>query len=193
MSTQVIHLKSFSTEQYGVYKDKTLKLKPPMIEFAQKFTQAFCKSESVLFLVNERKVLLNQIYRNLFLHLKGHTNIKVDYIDNIQPGKFTNYNSQGYTEPKSVFIFLTKKHNLKELRVLNQLKKRNYIVNIISLGLDYYYPKYSIFCIDKIKTLYWFMYALLNQKNIYTYSDFSKLFKFTPKKFDFEEQQIENS
>ena len=86
----------------------------------------------------------------------------------------------------SVFLILTKNHNQTELRVLKELSETNIKVNVLTLGLNYYNPKFNVISVQNIKSLYWLLYTYFLQEDPeLTFSDFSKKFVFSPERVDF--------
>lgn len=174
------------TSTYGSYEMGDLKVKPYLKELVKNFFDPLINNKKkILFLVSERKVLLQQIYKNIFEQLKVLAQIEVKFIDSLYPGIFTNYNSSNFLQPEQVLLLLTKNHNAKELRLLEQLKKTGKTINVITLGKPYYSKDLNIINIRNIKSLYWFMFTFLNQRRILTYKEFSKMFLFSTTQYNF--------
>ena len=176
-----------SSVEYGTFQLGQFKPTDKLKDLIHQFLSEIRKEKSILFLVNERKILLQQTYKNLVLELRKYLQVDVEYVDDLYAGAFTNYLSKGYKDPQSVFVFLTKKYNRKQIRILEELKKTNLKVHLVALGINYQInsPNFNILKVQDIKSLYWFMYVLLNFTNTLDYNDFSERFKFTSKKFNF--------
>ena len=175
-----------STPAFGHYDITGLTLTPLLIEQARIFFDRLYTSPSCMVYVNEKKVLLQQVHRNMLLQLSKRTAVKCDYLHNLYAGSFTNYKSAKFREPDSVFLILTKNHNQTELRLLKELEKTDIKVNVLTLGLTYYHPKFNVISVQNIKALYWLLYAyFIQDEPTLTFSEFSKRFVFSPERVDF--------
>lgn len=174
------------TPIYGVYKNGDLSITPLLKDMVKKFFDAIVgvKGETYL-MVSQRKVLLHQVYKNLFQQLSVYNNVKVKYVDELYPGSFTNYKSSKFLQPDQCIILLTKNYNSKQLRLIKELSKTKISVSIIALGKPFYHRGYNVINIRNIKSLYWFMYTYLTQRNLLTYREFSKLFAFSKQPYNF--------
>ena len=173
--------------QYGYYENFEFYPSVKLKSTTQNFFNDLFSNRSCLILVNEKKVLLQQIFKNLMMEVSPKMDTKWSYLDSLCAGSFTNYMSPTFIEPESVLMILTKKHNQKELRILSELKKTRIKVYVIVLGMEYYAESFKIIKIDKITPLYWFMYTFLNMFNSYTYRQFSDRFIFSRTRVNFSE------
>ena len=174
-----------SSPLYGSYDKGELTVSPLLNDLTEKFFNVLYQNESCVLFVNQKKVLLQQIYKNLALEVGKRVPLKTSYLHELSAGDFTNYLSPTFKEPTSVLVILTRKHNLTELRVLEELSKTQIPVNVITLGISYYNPKFNVISVRDIKSLYWFLYAYLNTTGVRTFSEFSLRFVFSPVRVDF--------
>ena len=130
--------------------------------------------KKVVLLTNKRKVLLTSIYKNLEIQLKGYVEEVNSYdVNDLKPGFLTNPLSRDFMEPEHVFVLLTKKHNARQLRILEELNYHNTAYTLISLGINYK-TKRTYYKIKDVKALYTFMYNLTCIPKHITYTEFAK-------------------
>ena len=146
-----------ATDTYAYFEKGNFFTTEKLDSQTKHFMDQLSLSPTCLILVNERKILLQKVYKNIIEQVSKKVSVQVQFIDNLKPGSFTNYMSSYYTEPKSVLLLLTKNHNKKEKRIIAQLLKMNIKINLITLGLDYYNPKINLIRTQKIKALYFFL------------------------------------
>jgi len=178
-------LKVFANSKFGAYSNGALEIKDPLKEVTQTFFDTCKETKKLLIVVNERKVKLQQIYKNLFLQLKKTNLVQVEYLDQLKPGAFSNPQCRTYIQVDSILVFLTKKHNKKELRLLNELKKTDIKVNLLMLGINFNQSSFNRVYLANICAMYWFLYTYNYFVDRCTYSEFAESFVFDTNKFDF--------
>lgn len=175
-----------STIEYGGYDITGLKPTTKLKNIVREFFDKMYKTNNCMVYINQKKVLLQQVHKNLVLHFSKQMNINCQYLHNLYAGCFTNYKSPSFKEPDSVFFILTKNHNQTQLRLLKELDKTDIKVNILTLGITYYNPKFNIISVQNIKSLYWLLYTyFIQEEPKLTFSEFSKRFVFSAQRINF--------
>lgn len=181
------------TEDFGTFKNTEYVPSDKLKNLVKNFLSRLMGQKSCLVLINEKKILLQQIYKNLVDLVSKKIETNYEYIESIKPGTFSNYNSSFFKEPESVLIILTKKHNKKELRILQELKHTKIKVNVIILGDNIFYDsRFNLIKVSKVVGLYRLMYTILNLDLNVNYSEFSERFVFTKQKVNYK-NIIENN
>ena len=201
-----------STLDFANFENRILKLEPALQVISQKFITKLTddsrlsfpklKRKSLLILVNEKKVFLQQIFVNLYEHIKNYTalDVTVEYIDNLKPGCFTNHCSRHYRHPDSILMIYTKNHCEKEKRILTELSATNIDLNVLCLitqwtpkkdDLNIYHNAHTnIVQLADVKSLYWFLFGVNSVFRTIHYDTFCKENTFKEIKYDFKTHDL---
>jgi len=208
-----LYQKIESTSNFAKFENKVLTVGPALQIISQKFITKLIdssrlgyqkqKKKSLLILVNEKKVFLQQIFVNLYEHIKNYTSldVTVEYIDNLKAGCFTNHYSRHYLHPDAILMIYTKNHCEKEKRILTELSATNIDLNILCLitqwtpkkdDLKIYHNAHTnIVQLADVKSLYWFLFGFNSAFRNILYDTFCKENTFKETKYDFKRHNLE--
>jgi hypothetical protein len=175
-----------SNSKYGVFKKQDLQMTELTKNTLNDFINKISQIQELYIVVNQKKILMQKIYYNLARELKNYVKIKCVFLDDLKPGALTNYQSKHFFEPKGILVILTKNHNKKQLRLINEINKTNSKLVLWALNTSLYIKDNISLELNSIKALYWALYFLKSMRYLETYKQFSKQYQLTKEKLDFD-------
>ena len=172
-------------------KDLTIEELKSHKDFLENFVQLISSKNRTYLFINRKKIKMQKIYYNLFKELlKYNSNTKELSIDSTYRGFLTNYKSPNFMQMDLAIVILTKKHSDKQKAIIKELIESKTPTIVISLCEHFYRPHLQLYLVHDTRGLYHFLYLLTIQKFYIKYSEFSKDYELTTKKFNFEELRV---
>jgi len=116
-------------------------------------------ASGLVFLTNTRKKLLAKIYERVIDILGSGKNKTVLEVNQLKPGCLTNVQHKDFFQASHIVMILTKNHNHRELKILEQIDKIKVPVTLIKIDTSKR-SKYPSFRLEGVRAIYNFMYNL---------------------------------
>ena len=127
---------------------------------------------------NRKKPLLNRIYHNLQVQIGSNRRVITVDVNDLSPGFLTNPCNSTFIEPPHVVLLLTKKHNLRQTKLLQELDMMKVPYTLITLG-TYRRSQCQVYQVTGVRALYKFMYTLSSLRGLKTYQQFAMNYKLS--------------